>query len=700
MDKSLTNNGTENHMVNSKDSNSYKVGNKLDKDGSYDNAAYTSSTEDVHVSVYPSTPVVVTEATHPKKNTEKKEANLEMRYGYGSWKPSCCQIFNKVGFFVLSAFVLCFVQGFAVNGLGNASLPSIEKQFKLTSSKSALIPSSQGIGALTVVLFVSFIGSRYNKASWVASGSLIMAVGSFIFIIPHMAKKYQYSESVDAGQNGECNINATSVSGGGGTPTCGGEGQEYLGVFSIAQIIHGIGFTPMFTLGTVYIDENGEHTKAALYIGLTYAAAAIGVACGFFAGGQMVQKLFVEFERVPSVDFDARDPRWVGAWWLGFVPTCIAFALLAVPLFGFPKYLPGNKRAATPNGGRTEEETNTSILSLMKKIVVSFFKAVLRLIVNPIFMLLTIGGAVNALIIFGASAFAFKFLSEQYSIPFDVAGLLLGGLILVGSFGMFLGGLLIRLFRLEMVGMIRLAAIASFLAAVMGIAYIAGCPNIKMAGLEVSYPGEESISGYKAKCQGPCNCTEEILNVVCGNDRIVYYSPCHAGCTKSPATSTSPYQNCQCVATSLNITIDDQRSTAVSGRCDDGCTNLRILAPFLFFMLLSVLTSTTPVSMATLRCVDDDIQPIALGMQWSILRLLGSIPGPVLIGTVLDKACLIWRGGSCGSQGFCMLYSHDKLSRGVLLWWVITMMIGCLLFSGATIFAMRNRGSFDTKSKS
>ncbi|KAL3872884.1 hypothetical protein ACJMK2_036065 [Sinanodonta woodiana] len=581
-------------------------------------------------------------------------------------------IFNKVGCFVLWAFLLCFVEGFAVNGVGNAGLPSIEKQFKMTSSKSALIPSSQDIGALVVVLFVSFIGSRYNKASWVASGSLIMAVGSFIFIIPHMAKKYQYSESIDTSQSGECNVNATHGGGDDSTP-CNGEGEEYLGVFSIAQIIHGIGFTPMFTLGTVYIDQNGEHGKSAVYVG--------------------------------NVDFDARDPRWVGAWWLGFVPTCILFALLAVPLFGFPKYLPGNKKAAAANSVSIEREA--SILSLTKTVAVTFFKAVLRLIVNPIFMLLTIGGAVNALIIFGFSAFAFKYLAEQYNMPFDEAGLLLGGLILVGSFGMFLGGLLIRLFRLEMVGMTRLAAIASFLAAVMGIAYIADCPNVKIAGLQVPYPGEGSISEYKAKCQGACNCTETYLNLVCGYDRIVYYSPCHAGCTKAPTNPMEPYQHCSCVAasfnistTSLNITIDDQRFTAVNGRCDDGCTNLRILAPFLFLMMLTVLTTVTPVSMATLRCVDDDIQPMALGVQFMILRLLGSIPGPVLIGTVIDKACLIWRGGSCGSQGFCMLYSHDKLSLGVLLWWVITMMIGCLLFSGAAIFAMRNKVSFDIKSKS
>jgi len=50
-------------------------------------------------------------------------------------------------------------------------------------------------------------------------------------------------------------------------PSCESKGEKYLGVFILAQIVHGIGFTPMFTLGTVYIDENEDHALAAVYIG-------------------------------------------------------------------------------------------------------------------------------------------------------------------------------------------------------------------------------------------------------------------------------------------------------------------------------------------------------------------------------------------------------------------------------------------------
>jgi hypothetical protein len=49
-------------------------------------------------------------------------------------------------------------------------------------------------GALIIIMFVSYIGGRYNKIRWIAGGSVIMAVGSFIFIIPHLAVKYNYGK--------------------------------------------------------------------------------------------------------------------------------------------------------------------------------------------------------------------------------------------------------------------------------------------------------------------------------------------------------------------------------------------------------------------------------------------------------------------------------------------------------------------------
>ena len=66
----------------------------------------------------------------------------------------------------------------------------------------------------------------------------------------------------------------------------------------------------------------------------------------------------------------------------------------------------------------------------------------------------------------------------------------LGGLILVGSVGMFLGGVLIRIFKLEIVGMLRLNVIVTLLSAILGLAYMANCPEVNLAGFRTTYPGE------------------------------------------------------------------------------------------------------------------------------------------------------------------------------------------------------------------
>lgn len=94
--------------------------------------------------------------------------------------------------YVIFVSIVCFIEGFAINGIANSAIPSLERQFKLPSTKSALIPSSMDIGALIVVLFVTFIGRRYNKASWVAGGTVVMAIGSFVFLIPHLMDQYTY----------------------------------------------------------------------------------------------------------------------------------------------------------------------------------------------------------------------------------------------------------------------------------------------------------------------------------------------------------------------------------------------------------------------------------------------------------------------------------------------------------------------------
>lgn len=46
-----------------------------------------------------------------------------------------------------------------------------------------------------MLLFVTYIGGRYNKIKWIAFGAVLMSIGSFLFTVPHFgAPVYDYTE--------------------------------------------------------------------------------------------------------------------------------------------------------------------------------------------------------------------------------------------------------------------------------------------------------------------------------------------------------------------------------------------------------------------------------------------------------------------------------------------------------------------------
>ena len=44
----------------------------------------------------------------------------------------------------------------------------------------------------------------------------------------------------------------------------------------------------------------------------------------------------------------------------------------------------------------------------------------------------------------------------------------------------------------------------------------------------------------------------------------------------------------------------------------------------------------------TNRCVPVDQRSYAIALQWDLIRLLGTIPGPILFGHLIDKTCVLW----------------------------------------------------------
>ncbi|GIY80224.1 solute carrier organic anion transporter family member 4A1 [Caerostris extrusa] len=69
----------------------------------------------------------------------------------------------------------------------------------------------------------------------------------------------------------------------------------------------------------------------------------------------------------------------------------------------------------------------------------------------------------------------------------------------------------------------------------------------------------------------------------------------------------------------------------------------------------------------------------ALGVQWIAVRLLGTIPAPILFGSLIDVSCELWQD-TCKEQGACLFYDNQLMSTNVLILACVLKSLSCIFF--------------------
>uniref|UniRef100_A0A2K6GHL6 Solute carrier organic anion transporter family member n=1 Tax=Propithecus coquereli TaxID=379532 RepID=A0A2K6GHL6_PROCO len=521
-------------------------------------------------------------------------------------KVSC---FSNIKIFLVSECALMLAQG-TVGAYLVSVLTTLERRFNLQSADVGVIASSFEIGNLALILFVSYFGARGHRPRLIGCGGIVMALGALLSALPEfLTHQYKYEAGeIRWGAEGR-DVCAANGSGGDEGPDpdliCRNRtatNMMYLLLIG-AQVLLGIGATPVQPLGVSYIDDHVRRKDSSLYIGILFTMLVFGPACGFILGS-FCTKIYVDavFIDTSNLDITPDDPRWIGAWWGGFLLCGALLFFSSLLMFGFPQSLPPHSDPAMeseqamlpereyerpkPSNGvlRHPLEPDSSASCFQQLRVIP--KVTKHLLSNPVFTCIILAACMEIAVVAGFAAFLGKYLEQQFNLTTSSANQLL------------------------------------------------------------SAPGS-ALDPY-SPCNNDCECQTDSFTPVCGADGITYLSACFAGCNSTNLTG------CACLTT-----VPPENATVVPGKCPSpGCQEA-----FLTFLCVMCICSMigamaqTPSVIILIRTVSPELKSYALGVLFLLLRLLGFIPPPLIFGAGIDSTCLFW-STFCGEQGACVLYDN------------------------------------------
>ncbi|XP_074482145.1 solute carrier organic anion transporter family member 1C1 [Sebastes fasciatus] len=628
-----------------------------------------------------------------------------------------CPRISTLKLFIVALSFACFSKALAGTYM-KSSITQIERRFDLSSTHVGLIDGSFEMGNLLFLAVVSHFGARLHRPRFIAVGCLLMAVGSFLTGLTHFFMgRYEYSTVIQGFQNDSVTIAAcvdplkTEVPEVQIEPSvevnkaCVRESSSHMWIYVfLGNALRGIGETPVTPLGISYIDDFARAENSPFYIACLQTITLLGPMFGFLLGSYCA-KLYVDigYVDIESVTITPKDARWVGAWWMGFIASSALLLISSIPFWFLPRSLPkqkgddGKPTPALETLDGTEDVPNNHHNLKLTDIAKGFFPSLKRLLGTPTYFLLLCGSILKFNSFIGLFTFKAKYMEQQFGQSASRANFLIGVLNLPAvAGGIFLGGLLMKRYKLSLVSGAQLSFATSFLAyLLMLLQFGTKCDNIPMAGLTISYNGTQLISSDRdmlfSECNRDCSCSAEEWDPVCSDSGITYVSPCMAGCLNSSGYGKNTvFHNCSCVSASYPA----GSSTSVRlGQCPHAKDCGR---SFTSYMAVSVLSSfinslgTTPGYMVIIRCISPELKSLALGIQAMVARTLGGLPAPVYFGALIDSTCLKWSIKKCGGRGACRIY-NSEMYRIIFLGLITSLSGSSYFFVIAVIVLLRRQ---------
>ncbi|WKX99988.1 hypothetical protein Q1695_014678 [Nippostrongylus brasiliensis] len=602
--------------------------------------------------------------------------------GYGSCTPSWLQHFHNAKWLLLMLGICAFIQSFVVNAIFPVGLSTLEKRFKMTSTHTGIISSWYDFAVLLVVFPVCHWGNSGHKGRWIGWGGVVMALGSLICALPHwLVSPYKPEHSeLNVTDFGQCMLRDLEHETCSGSVPLASYLNPYFLIFVLGQTLHGVGSTPLFSIGTTFIDENVSQKASPVYLAVHAVLTSFGPVIGVFVGGFLLN-IYDDFDRVDHPPIARSDPRWIGAWWVGFLASSISALVIAFPILAFARELPEAKRHRAKDVNQVHA-VNANVNEKAPKEAKKLPIVIMKICRNPTFIVCIVIGIFESIIINGFAAFMPKILETLLSTTPILASYLSSVVIFAAAAGVMVGGMVIRKLKLQVGGMLKMIVCCHVIALIFTTGLLVHCPQRSFVGINTEYDDLEIHTNIehsvKTECNAECSCKNE-WNPVCEQKTgRMYFSPCYAGCRdKKVENGTTSWSDCSCLQQNFTHGHKVQHADELKGGyCSIDCGyNVYILMVTLFITVVASFASGIPTQQIMLRVVPFDQRTLALGINWTFLRLLGFIPGGILFGMMIDIACLDWEV-SCGHRQSCRVYDPLKLS-----WTITAVAIVCKLLS-------------------
>lgn len=616
--------------------------------------------------------------------------------GLFSYRPQWAQRFatQKVYLFVYT--LVGIAQSMTFSYL-TVVLSTIEKRFGLKSKEATWIYSGNEISQIFFILFLPFVGRVRKRPLFMGLSILLSAFGLLIVAIPHFTGEQKYL-SVNQQTNYVKSNGTENLCNGGRVEAikdiCDGTSHKdwaSLGVVFLGIFLLGFGVSFYFSFGLPYVDDNTAKANSPLSLSIVMAARIIGPTLGYMLGSACLA-VYVDPGKAPE-GLNEDSPRWVGAWWIGFVVLGISLMIFSPWLTLFPSRLASDKRT---DGDKLERDriNNDDEPETVAEWIAELKAVCKRLFTSKVFMFNLFSGVFLLFGIVGFATFIPKYIEAHFRQRASTSGAAGGIAKSVSSvIGLIVSGYVIGRWKFRARALASWCVFADLLA-ILGCASIAlfACPKPIFSDIDVNRSSILSLS-----CNNNCKCDGISYSPVCStiDNATNYFSACHAGCSSvQDDNGTLMFDNCACLSnTELSSPLLSGTSAPIDGMVKDGiCT---VDCQSTFFMLLGVLfifslvgsTTRIPNFLLSLRSIEVRDKAASITLTVSILSLLAFLPSPIIYGAIMDETCILWDTTSCGETTHCLVYDTDRMRNYMALMPSVCLILTLLCDIGVWYYA-------------